>query len=259
MSKTSATAPAFGTIAWAQARNGQMSGWERLREATLSTKVIVPLLGARVANRLGLAARDAVVLEPDAYVFPDSRIAQEAEEECRSTTSAMLYNHSVRTYLFGLMLARRDGLELDHELFYVASMLHDLTLDETYRDYAPMACFAARGGILANDWAEARGWGPERRGTLSDAISLHLNARVDPTFGPEAQMLQAGAGVDTIGLRMRQLAPDSLEQILARYPRCGLKAAGPLSFVDEAHPRTRAAFLKSVGFNHLLQTSEFTE
>lgn len=259
MTNSTTTAPEFGTLAWAQTRGGRMSRWEKAREATISTRTIVPMLVARTANKLGLPARNTVSLDPKEYGVPDSKMAREAEEECRTTTSPMLYNHSVRTYLWGLMLAKRDGLKLDPELFYVASMLHDLTLDETYRDYAEMDCFAARGGILANDWSEARGWEPERRTTLSNAISMHLNAKVDPAFGPEALMLQAGAGVDTIGLRYRQLDPNSVAQVLELYPRCGLKAAGPLSFVNEAHPGTRAAFLNTVGFNHLLQTSEFSE
>lgn len=259
MTTSTTTAATFGTLAWAQARGGRMSRWEMAREATLSTRTIVPMLAARTATRLGVPARNTVSLDPSEFVVPDSKVAREAEEECRTTTSPMLYNHSVRTYLWGLMLAKRDGLNPDRELFYVASMLHDLTLGETHRDYAPMDCFAARGGILANDWSEARGWDPERRAALSNAISLHLNARVDPSFGPEALMLQAGAGVDTIGLRYRQLAPSSVAAVLERYPRCGLKAPGPLSFVEEARPRTRAAFLNSVGFNLLLQTSEFSE
>lgn len=259
MTSPTSAAPKFGTLAWAQANGGRLSRWEKVREVALSPRTLAPLVAARAANRLGVRARNTVSLDPSEFGFPDSKIAREAEEECRTATSPMLYNHSVRTYLWGLMLAKRDGLKPDLELFYVASMLHDLTLDETYRDYADMDCFAARGGMLANDWSEARGWDQERRAALSNAITLHLNAKVDPSFGPEAQMLQAGAGVDTIGLRYRQLAPASVAQVLDRYPRCDLKGAGPLSFVDEAHPGTRAALLRSVGFNLLLQTSEFSE
>jgi hypothetical protein len=236
-----------------------MSSRERFLEAARSTRVLPALMAARAATRLRIPARNAVDINVAAIRFPDSQVAKEAEEECRASVSPMLYNHSVRTYIFGLMLAERDGLEPDHELFYVASMLHDLTLGETHRHHAPIDCFAARGGLLAEEWTAARGWATDRRATVSNAITLHLNTTVDPVFGPEARMLQAGAGVDTIGLRYRHLAPSAVEQIVHRYPRHGLKSAGPLSFVDEGHPGTRASFLRKLGFATLVRTSEFAE
>ena len=236
-----------------------MSARERFMEAARSSRVLPSLMVDRAAHRMGIAARTTVTFDLEALRFPDTKVAKDAEEECRKTVSPMLYNHSVRTYIFGLMLAQRDGLEPDPELFYVASMLHDLTLDETHRYFAPIDCFAARGGLLAEEWTAARGWAPERRATVSNAITMHLNAKVDPAFGPEAQMLQAGAGVDTIGLRYRHLAPSSVAEIVHRYPRHGLKAAGPFSFVDEGHPGTRANFLNKLGFALLVRTSEFAE
>jgi hypothetical protein len=258
---TTSTQPVaeFGTLAWARANGGHLSRRERLAELGRSTRVLPSLMLARAATRLQVPARNAVVLDANEIRFPDSRIAKEAAEECHDSVSEMLYNHSVRTYLWGLMLARRDGLELDLELFYVASMLHDLTLGDVHRDYAPMECFAARGGLLAEDWTAARGWEPERRAAVSNAISLHLNTHVHPRFGPEAQMLRAGAGVDTIGLRYRHLDPTSVNEVLQRFPRCGLKDAGPLTFEVEGRKGTRAGLLDSIGFGMLVRTSEFAE
>ena len=236
-----------------------MTTRERVLEAVRSTSVLGPLMAARAATKLGIPARNAVALNLDEVRFPDSTIAREAEEECRDTVSPMLFNHSVRTYLFGLMLAQRDGLKPDLEMFYVASLLHDLTLGETHRNHAPIACFAARGGLLAREWTSARGWDDAQQYTVANAITMHLNSRIDPAFGPEAQMLQAGAGVDTIGIRSRQLAPASVEQILVRYPRLGLKTAGPLTFDIEGHRRTRAGFLNQLGFSMLVRTAGFSE
>ncbi|WP_372734218.1 hypothetical protein [Nocardioides sp.] len=259
MNSSQTAVPPFGSLAWAQANGGRMSARERVLEGGRSTRAVLGLMGARAAQRVGVPARKAVSIDIESLVFPDSRIAREAEEECRTTVSPMLYNHSVRTYIFGLMLAQRDGLKPDHEMFYVASMLHDLTLGETHRHFAPIDCFAARGGLLAEEWTSVRGWDPSRRATVSNAITMHLNSRVDPSFGPEAQMLRAGAGVDTIGLRYRHLAPASMEQILERYPRHGLKVSRELAFVDEGHPGTRAQFLRQLGFAKLLRTSQFAE
>lgn len=255
-----ATAPAgFGTLDWATAGNGHMTRQEQLVEATRAARVLVPLMAGRAADKIGLAARNTVAVDLDSVRFPDSKIAREAEEECRETVSPMLFNHSIRTYLFGLMLAQRDGLKPDLEMFYVASLLHDLTLGEVHRDFAPLDCFAARGGLLARQWTAARGWDAERQHVVANAITLHLNTRVDPSFGPEAQMLQAGAGVDTIGLRSRHLDPDTLDAVVARFPRLGLKAAGPLTFDVEGRRGTRAGLLTKVGFGMLVRTAGFSD
>lgn len=251
--------PAFGSLAWALAGNGRTTTRERLAEATRSTAVIGPLMAQRAADRLGIAARGTVRLDLDAVPFPDSRIAREAEEECRDTVSPMLFHHSVRTYLFGVMLAQRDGLQPDLELFYVASLLHDLTLGDVHRDFDPMPCFAARGGLLARAWTAERGWDADRQETVANAISMHLNTVVDPSFGPEAQMLQAGAGVDTIGLRKRQLDPGSVAAILERFPRHGMKKKGPLTFGGAEHRGTRAGDLNRIGFGLMVRTAGFPD
>jgi HD domain len=60
----------------------------------------------------------------------DSKIAQEATDLVRATSTPSLFNHSMRTYLFGALLGK--DLSFDYELFYLASVLHDLGLTEKY-------------------------------------------------------------------------------------------------------------------------------
>ena len=88
-----------------------MSARERFMEAARSSRVLPSLMVDRAAHRMGIAARTTVTFDLEALRFPDTKVAKDAEEECRKTVSPMLYNHSVRTYIFGLMLAQRDGLE----------------------------------------------------------------------------------------------------------------------------------------------------
>ena len=141
-----------------------------------------------------------------------------------------------------------------------ASMLHDLALTDRYRDYAPMPCFGARAGLIATDWARERGWPAHRCSTLADAISLHLNTRVPPEHGPEAQLLQAGAGVDVIGLRHWELAPETVASVVERYPRHNMKQSSYDLFKTESHPGTRAELLdRRLMFGTLIKHSQFAE
>jgi hypothetical protein len=236
------TSTDFGTIGWAHQRGGQMTRSEKLRELMTAGRVLLPTLPAQIRMRLGARNPKAVSLDVGEIPIPDSKIAREAEERCREVSPQRLVNHCHRTYAWAMLLSHRDQLRPDPELLYVASMLHDFALTDTYRDANPMVCFGARGGVTAAEWAQHRGWPDHRCGTLADAISLHLNARVDPKHGPEAQLLQAGAAVDVIGLRLWELSRETVQDVLTRYPMLDM-IDGLAEFEFEARPHTRAQFL----------------
>ena len=250
----------FGTLAWAEANGGRMSRRERAREIGAAALVVLRTAPAQVRQRLGLRNPRAFAFDVDRLTIPDTGVAREAEELCREASSPMLVNHCFRTFVWGTILGESDGLRPDPELLYVASMLHDLALTDRYRDYAPMPCFGARAGLIATDWAREREWPAHRCSTLADAISLHLNTRVPPEHGPEAQLLQAGAGVDVIGLRHWELAPQTVASVVDRYPRHNMKQASYGLFKTESHPGTRAELLdRWLMFGTLIKHSQFAE
>lgn len=252
--------PHFGTLAWARTRDGEMSAREQLREVANAAGVLLRTAPAQLRQRLGLRNRRAFSYDPSELPIPDSTVAKEAEELCREASSPLLLNHCFRTYVWGMILGKRDRLSPDPELLYVASMLHDLALTDRFRDYAPMPCFAARAGMLADVWARERGWQEHRCARLGDVVSLHLNAVVAPQLGAEAQLLQAGAGLDVIGLRHWELAPATVAAVLERYPRHGFKRDGVQLFDSESHPRTRAQLLNRwLMFGTLVSHSQFAE
>jgi hypothetical protein len=237
-----------------------MSRREQMREVAKAAGVVLRSAPAQVRQRLGFRNPRALAFDVEELPIPDSGIAKEAEELCREASSPMLLNHCLRTYAWGMILGQRDRLRPDPELLYVASMLHDLALTDEFRDYAPMPCFGARAGIMATDWAGERGWPAHRCWTLGDAISLHLNARVPSEHGPEAQLLQAGAGLDVIGLRHWELAPETVASVVERYPRHNMKRAAYPLFKAESHPRTRTHLLdRWLMFGTLVRHSQFEE
>jgi hypothetical protein len=220
-----------------------MTRSEKMREFMTASRVLLPTLPAQFGVRMRARNSKAVSLDIHEIPVPDSKIAHEAEEQCREVSPPRLVNHCHRTYSWAMLLSHRDGLRPDPEMLFVASMLHDLALTETYRDANPMACFGARGGIAAAEWAQHRGWPDHRCATLADAISLHLNAYVDPKHGPEAQLLQAGAAVDVIGLRLWDLSRQTVRDVLNQYPMLDM-VDGLAEFEFEArHAHTRARFL----------------
>jgi hypothetical protein len=250
----------YGTLSWARARGGSLTLRESVREIAKGVRVLVPTLPMQIRQRLGFRNPRAFAYDLEKLPVPDSAFARQAEELCREASPPIFVEHCFRTYAWGMILAAADGLRPDVELFWVASLLHDLALTERFRSYAPMPCFGARAGILAVDWARDRGWTEARCATLGDAISLHLNTTVPAEHGPEAQLLHAGAGLDVIGLRHWDVAPETIAEVLRRHPRHGMKTAGYPAFVRESHSRTRASLLQHwLCFGALVRHAPFAE
>jgi hypothetical protein len=249
-----------GTLAWARTRNGQLTRRERLRGIASGMALLLRVAPAQVRQRLGFSNPRAFEFDLEELVIPDSAIAREAEELCREASDDGLVNHCMRTYAWGSILGKQDGLNPDPELLYISALLHDLALTDSYRDHSPMPCFAARGAIAATEWASEQGWPEHRCASLGDVISLHLNVRVPPEHGPEAQLLQAGAALDVAGMRHWDLTPKTVDTVVDRYPRMRMKDELYPLFAAEEHPRTRAQFLSRwLRFGTLVRHSQFAE
>src|SRR6516164_506 len=56
----------------------------------------------------------------------DSTIARTATQLSREVSPPYLFNHAVRTFLFGSLIAQRLRQKFDKEVLYLACILHDL-------------------------------------------------------------------------------------------------------------------------------------
>ena len=64
---------------------------------------------------------------------PDTKLAREATELVRESTTDLVYNHSRRVFWFGSLQGSNRGLSFDPELLYIGAMFHDLGLNEEFR------------------------------------------------------------------------------------------------------------------------------
>lgn len=173
----------------------------------------------------------------------DSAIADSADQVARRYCSPPLYAHSVRSYLWGVAYAQRQGLELDVELFYVAAMLHDLGLCRPF-DAHEMP-FEAAGGQVA--WVLGAGaeWSPQRRGRVAEVIERHMLPSVDPAVDVEGHVLEVSTGIDVSGRGIDLIPEQWCEQVMAAWPRLALASefAECLRLQGERKPTSRAADL----------------
>jgi hypothetical protein len=190
--------------------------------------------------------------------IPDSPVAHRATDLARSLCQPWLFNHCLRTYIWGAMLAQAGQIHYDEELFFVASALHDLGLTGAHKGMdAQCACFAVEGARAAHRFAAGCGWAGERCDRVSAAISLHLNVRVGLHHGAEAHLLHEGAALDVIGTRARELGSTALGSVLNDYPRLEFTDGMVAEMKEQARtrPRSRAAWLVRIGFIRLIRAA----
>jgi hypothetical protein len=161
--------------------------------------------------------------------FPDSALAREATDLAREVSTPVLFNHLMRTYLFGELLGRQSFGSYDSELFYLGAVLHDLGATERFNGAER---FEIDGANAARDFLQQRGLPEEKTEIVWDAIALHTSLGIPIRKQPEIALVQVGSGLDVIGLRIEELPYGALDQILAAYPRLGLKKAFPPALAE---------------------------
>lgn len=252
-----------GTIAWARRTNGKLSRADRAELLRQGIALQMKLMPAKLQRRFGLLPRRLAQLELGQIRIPDSTVSRRAEEMLQELCPEHLVNHSYRSYLWGAVLAHHDNIAYDPELLYVSCLLHDTGLaDQRSAVYQQSHCFALDGAMLAEDLAHDSGWSQRRSDRLADAISLHLNPVVALSHGAEAHLLNAGAAFDVAGLRKWEVAPATVNEVLARYPRLHFKQE--LDALMRAQVASRPCcrmhlFYNSFKFGEVIQRAPFKE
>jgi HD domain len=157
-----------------------------------------------------------LILNP-ALVIPDSLLAKEATEILREHSTDLLFNHSIRVYLFAAEQGRQQKLRFDTELLYVAAAFHDLGLTKKFSSQNER--FEVDGANAARQFLTAHNVPEEQVQTAWEAIALHTTPGVTPFMRPEIALLYSGVGLDVLGKGFDQFPSELRDEIVARYPR----------------------------------------
>jgi hypothetical protein len=152
-------------------------------------------------------------------VIPDSPVARQATDIVREAADDLLFNHSRRAYLWGMLHGTRRGVEADPVLLYVAAMFHDLGLTPTFRRtdqrFELDGADAARTFLLERDYSDA----DAQKVWL--AIALHTTREVPDRMEPEIALLIAGVSTDVVGASFDALTPEQSTDVVDTHPRTG--------------------------------------
>jgi hypothetical protein len=153
---------------------------------------------------------------------PDTEICVAAMELARDHSPAFLFNHVMRTYAFGRHAGALQGAQYDHEIFFLGAVLHDLGLVEKFIGENR---FEIDSADAAADFLSRHGYTDRKIAVIWDAIALHTTLGVPQRKQPEIALVQLGAGIDVGAIPLSLVTPESVEIILAEYPRLGFKKA----------------------------------
>src|SRR5215475_13335364 len=137
--------------------------------------------------------------------IPDSQLARQAAELVRQHESEMLFNHSVRVYVFGAMKGIRQNLKFDSELLYVASLFHDMGLVDAY--HTETKRFEVDGADAAREFLRSHGITEPKADLVWEAIALHATPGIPAYMRPEIALTHAGVLMDVIGIGYDEYTP----------------------------------------------------
>lgn len=164
---------------------------------------------------------------------PDTLAARGALELARQYQSAAITAHALRSWLWAEAFARIDGLgEVDHELLYVAAVLHDIGTVTAFDNHT--ISYEHAGGHVGVALTAGAGWPVERRERVLEVIVRHNWPRVDPAIDAEGYLLEVATGLDISGARPEALPEAFRREVLSVYPRGTLAAEFGACVIDQA-------------------------
>jgi hypothetical protein len=189
----------------------------------------------------------ALPAEVAGIALPQTPLARRAAAFVHQAEPEFLFNHSVRTYLFGALRLNARHMSYDAETAFVAALFHDLGLIPQYA--SPNASFEVDGANRAEAFLRDNGAPAAAQRMAWNAVAMHDMGRVFESHqGPEALLLGAGAGSDVDGPDPAAIPPATVATVLAAFPRRGFKVGFTALAVDHCRrkPTSQAGWLDNL-------------
>jgi hypothetical protein len=172
--------------------------------------------------------------------IPATTLARDVTDFIRDTEDDLLFHHSRRVFLFGMLQARRRALQPDPELLYTGAMFHDIGLTGDYRDSALR--FEVDGANAAREFLLARGVDQTAAGRVWLGIALHTTPGVPEFLDPEVALVTAGVETDVLGIGLDALSAADIAAVTAAHPRPDFKNRILQAFADGNRHRPATTF-----------------
>src|SRR5215211_2447731 len=171
---------------------------------------------------------------------PDTKLARDATELVRASTTDLVYDHSRRVFWFGSLQGRNRGLSFDPELLYIGAMFHDLGLNEQHWDSGNR--FEVDSANEARRFLHGHGVPEDSIRRVWTAIALHTTPGVPEFMEPEVALVAAGVEYDVLGIGYHDISDANRAEITALHPRPGFKRNILAAFTEGNAPKPETTF-----------------
>jgi hypothetical protein len=151
----------------------------------------------------------------------DSKMARLATELVRDTSPDYLFNHAVRTFLFGALIGNANNFKFDFEILYLTCILHDLGLTERFVGPLP---FEIQGAQAARAFLTEHGLPNDQANVVWEGIAMHPFAMAS-FKQPEIALVAAGAAADVVGSDLERIPESAKAAVVNAFPRLDFKHA----------------------------------
>jgi hypothetical protein len=141
-------------------------------------------------------------------------------EYAQRVSEPYLFNHAMRSWLFAETIGRIKGIDYDHEVVAIGTILHDIGLTASVS--GPNR-FEVNGANVALSFIKGEGFSDGRAQLTWDLIALNSTPSLALHKEPEVAVGTMGIGLDYGGFGVEALPAGDVERILNAFPRLRMK------------------------------------
>src|SRR4051794_9059775 len=182
---------------------------------------------------------------------PHTDLARWARELLHDCCTPAVVGHSERSFQFAALVARSESADVDLEVLYVGTLLHDVGLSPRFDGTAR---FEMRGANAVRAMLLDNGIEPFRAEKVWDVIALHASSAIAAHKSPETRLANAGISIDIRGAGAAQLAADDVRNVLEQWPRHEFPAAFSATLIAEVQARpasVRSSWMECIALAHV--------
>jgi hypothetical protein len=154
--------------------------------------------------------------------LPRTPLALAAAGFARERCPDYLFNHCMRTFLFGALRLKRQQRDYRSEEAFIGAAFHDLGLLPEFE--TPRGSFETDGADAAERWVRQHRGSSAQADRIWHTIELHDGKwALTLRQGPEAMLVALGAGTDVDGPAAGDLEVREIDAVIAAFPRLKFK------------------------------------
>jgi hypothetical protein len=194
-------------------------------------------MAASLLPRLALA--QALPAEVAGVPIPRSALANGAVALSRKSCPDYLFNHCMRTFLFGALSLQKQKIAYSADEAFIAAALHDMGLLPAFE--SPKSSFEIDGANVAEKYMRDAKMPDADSDIVWHAVEMHDGKwALTKRQGPEAMLVSLGAGSDVDGPDPGFADAKEIAEIVAAFPRLQFKKRFTALLIDHCKRKPTA-------------------